>query len=76
VIVLSENLMLLLLGLATGTLCALLAVAPAVLSRGGHLPLVSLALLLAAVLVTGTVAAFAATAAALGAPLLAALRSE
>ncbi len=74
--VLAENLVLLLLGLATGTACALLAVAPAVASRGGHLPLVSLGLLLAAVLVTGVAASILATASALGTPLLPALRSE
>jgi putative ABC transport system permease protein len=74
--VLAENLMLLLLGLTTGTLCAGLAVAPAVASRGGHLPVVSLGLLLAAVLATGVVASLAATAASLRSPLLAALRSE
>jgi ABC-type lipoprotein release transport system permease subunit len=76
VIVLAENVLLLLLGLATGTLCALLAIAPAVSLRGGHLPVVSLGLLLALVLVTGIAASLAATAAALQSPLLTALRSE
>jgi ABC-type antimicrobial peptide transport system permease subunit len=74
-IVLAEN-ALLLLGLATGTVCALLAIAPAVGLRGGHLPVMSLSTLLAAVLVTGIAASLAATAAALRSPLLAALRSE
>jgi ABC-type lipoprotein release transport system permease subunit len=76
IIVLAENVLLLVLGLATGTVCALLAIAPAVSLRGGHLPAVSLALLLASVLVTGVVASLAATAAALRSPVLAALRSE
>jgi len=75
-IVLAENLLLLLLGLATGTACALLAVVPEASLRGGHLPVASLGLLLAAVLVTGTAASLTATAAALQSPLLAALRSE
>jgi ABC-type lipoprotein release transport system permease subunit len=75
-IVLTENLILLLLGLATGTVCALLAIAPAALSRGGRFPAASLALLLAAVLATGVGASLAATRAALRSPLLAALRSE
>ncbi|HTQ55954.1 MAG TPA: ABC transporter permease [Bryobacteraceae bacterium] len=75
-IVLGENLVLLLLGLATGTICALLAIAPAVLARGGRLPVGSLTVLLGAVLVTGVVASVAATRAALRSPLLAALRSE
>ena len=74
--VLAENVLLLLLGLATGTACALLAIAPAVSLRGGHLPVVSLALLLAIVLITGIAASLAATAAALGSPLLTALRAE
>jgi ABC-type lipoprotein release transport system permease subunit len=74
--VLAENLLLLLLGLATGTLCALLAVAPVVATRGGHLPIISLGLLLAAVLATGIAASLAATAASLRSPLIAALRSE
>jgi ABC-type lipoprotein release transport system permease subunit len=74
--VLAENVLLLLLGLATGTVCALLAIAPAVALRGGRLPALSLSLLLAAVLATGVGASLAATAAALRSPLLAALRSE
>ena len=74
--VLAENVLLLLLGLATGTVCALLAIAPAVSSRGGHLPVASLSLLLAAVFITGVAASLMATRAALRSPLLAALRSE
>jgi ABC-type lipoprotein release transport system permease subunit len=74
--VLAENVLLLVLGLATGTVCALLAIAPAVLLRGGHLPAVSLSLLLAIVLVTGIAASLAATAMALRSPLFTALRSE
>jgi ABC-type antimicrobial peptide transport system permease subunit len=75
-IVLLENLLLLLLGLVTGAVCALLAIAPAVALRGGQLPIASLGLLLAAVLATGICASLAATRAALRTPLLAALRSE
>ena len=74
--VLAENVLLLLLGLTTGTVCALLAIAPAVSLRGGHLPVVSLSLLLVAVLVAGIAASLAATAAALRSPLLKALRAE
>jgi ABC-type antimicrobial peptide transport system permease subunit len=74
--VLAENLLLLLLGLATGTSCALLGIAPAIASRGGHLPFVSIGALLAAVLATGIFASLAATGAALRSPLLAGLRSE
>ena len=74
--VLAENALLVLLGLATGTACALLAITPAVSLRGGHVPVVSLSLLLTTVLATGIGASLAATAAALRSPLLTALRSE
>jgi ABC-type antimicrobial peptide transport system permease subunit len=74
--VLAENVFLLLIGLTTGTVCALLAIAPAVSLRGGRVPVLSLSLLLAAVLVAGIAASLAATAAALRSPLLMALRSE
>ncbi len=74
--VLGENLLLLLMGLGTGTVCALLAIAPAAAARGGQLPLASIGLLLAAVVATGTAASLAATRVALRTPLLAALRSE
>jgi ABC-type antimicrobial peptide transport system permease subunit len=74
--VIAENLLLLLLGLATGTVCALLAIAPAIASRGGHLPFGSIGTLLAAVLVTGILASLVATAAALRTPVLAGLGSE
>ncbi len=76
ILVLAENALLLVLGLATGTACALLAIAPAISLRGGRLPVASIGLLLAAVLVTGIGAALAATRAAVRSPVLAALRSE
>jgi putative ABC transport system permease protein len=74
--VMAENLLLLLLGLATGTSCALIAIAPAIASRGGHLQFGSILTLLAAVLATGIVASLAATGIALRSPLLAGLQSE
>ncbi len=74
--ILAENALLLACGLLTGTLCALLAIAPVVSARGGRLPFTSLGLLLAAVVVAGLAASLVATAAALRAPLLAALREE
>jgi ABC-type antimicrobial peptide transport system permease subunit len=77
VMIVAENALLLLCGLATGAACALLAVAPALLARGaGGAPRLSLALLLVAVLAAGFAASLAATAAALRTPLLPALRSE
>jgi hypothetical protein len=74
--VLAENALLLFLGLATGTACALLAIAPVLFSRGLRLPTPSLGLLLLAVLVSGLLASVVATTAALRSPLIPALRSE
>lgn len=74
--VVAENVLLLCCGLATGTVCALLAIAPAFLARGGRLPHVSLGFLLLAVLVSGLSASLVATWAALKSPLLPALKAE
>jgi ABC-type lipoprotein release transport system permease subunit len=74
--VIAENAFLLFCGLATGTLAALLAIAPALASRGGGVSVASIVLLLLVVLVTGLAASVLATAAALRSPLLPALRSE
>jgi putative ABC transport system permease protein len=76
VMVLAENLFLLVVGLGTGGVCAAVAVAPAASVRGGHLPVVSLGVLLVLVLATGMLASLAATAAALRSGVLEALRSE
>jgi ABC-type antimicrobial peptide transport system permease subunit len=74
--VFAENAMLLFLGLVTGTVCALLAVAPVFFDRGGARPNISLGFLLAAVLLSGLAASLIATWAALRSPLLPALRAE
>jgi len=74
--VVAENLLLLISGLVTGTVCALLAIAPVFFARGGKLPHVSLGLLLLAVLVSGLTASLVATWAALRSPLLPALHAE
>jgi ABC-type lipoprotein release transport system permease subunit len=74
--VLAENVYLLLMGLATGAVCAALATAPAVSARGGHVPLASLAVLLALVAATGIASSSVATAVALRSALLDALKSE
>ncbi|MGI8899056.1 MAG: ABC transporter permease, partial [Pyrinomonadaceae bacterium] len=74
--VVSENALLLFCGLLTGTVCALLAIAPVFFERGGRLPNISLGLLLAGVLVSGLIASLVATWAALRSPLLPALRAE
>jgi len=76
VMAVAENAFLLSCGLLTGTLCALLAIAPVVAARGGRLPVESLGGLLLAVVVSGLLASLLATAAALRAPLLASLREE
>ncbi|MGD0048283.1 MAG: FtsX-like permease family protein [Bryobacteraceae bacterium] len=75
-IVLAENAFLLLMGLATGVVCAALAAAPAVSARGGHVPVASLAVLLALVAATGIASSAIATAVALRSQLLDALQSE
>ncbi|MBL8231489.1 MAG: ABC transporter permease [Bryobacterales bacterium] len=74
--VLAENTLLLACGLAAGTVCALLAIAPALLERGGKLPLGAMVLMLLAVFVTGMIASSVAVRAALGSPLLGSLRAE
>ena len=76
IMVVAENAWLLFCGLLTGAACALLAIAPALFSRGGQLPTLSMAILLMVVLVTGLAASLLATVAALRSPLLPALRSE
>jgi hypothetical protein len=73
--VVTENAYLVCCGILTGALCAMLAIGPAFVSRGGHLPALSLWLLLA-VFVTGLLASLGATIAALRAPLLPSLRAE
>jgi hypothetical protein len=76
-IVLTENVLLLVYGLAIGTLCAVVAVVPAVLDRGGWLPIRAGGwLLLGGVFIAGLLSSMAATYAALRTPLLGALRAE
>jgi ABC-type lipoprotein release transport system permease subunit len=74
--VVAENVLLLICGLAVGTICAIISIAPALLDRGGRLPIDTLAWLLLGVLGTGLLASIGATVAALRSPLLAALRNE
>lgn len=74
--VIVENAFLLVAGTAIGAVCALVAIAPAFMARGGHLPNPSLALLLLAAPVAGMVASLAAVRAVTRAPLLETLRAE
>jgi ABC-type antimicrobial peptide transport system permease subunit len=75
-LVLSENLMLLVAGLAGGVLSALLAVAPHLAGAGAAVPVGWLALMLALVLAAGLAAGLVGVAATLRAELLPALRAE
>jgi hypothetical protein len=75
-LVLAENTLLLLGGLGTGTLTALIAITPALLARGGSFSPTSLGLLLLAVLATGLIASLLAVREAVRSPLLEALRAE
>ncbi len=76
-IVLAEALLLLCLGLAVGVACALVALAPAALDRGGTMPTgAGTWLLLAAIFGTGAAASILATRAAVRTNLLGALRAE
>ena len=74
--VLVENGLLLFGGLGIGTICALVAIAPAWIERGGQFPVMSLGGLLLAVAGAGLVSSLAATVVAVRSPLLPALRSE
>jgi putative ABC transport system permease protein len=74
--VVAENVLLLVGGLIIGTFCALLAIAPMFLDRGGRLPIGTVALLLLGVMGTGLLASLGATIAALRSPLLSSLRAE
>src|SRR5262249_40152660 len=76
-IVLAENVLLLIWGLAIGTICAVVAVAPAVAERGSWLPIGPGGwTLIAGVFVAGSLSSMAATRAALRTPLLQALRAD
>jgi len=74
--VLLENLVLLIGGLALGTLAALVVVLPQMLLGAAHVPLGDLAIMLGIVLVAGITTGFIAVRATLKAPLLGALRGE
>ncbi|HET6671042.1 MAG TPA: FtsX-like permease family protein [Pyrinomonadaceae bacterium] len=74
--VIAENFFLLTCGLLTGTVCAIMAIAPVFFDRGGRAPGLSLGFLLLAVLISGLTASILATWATLKSPLLPALRAE
>jgi len=74
--VVSENAVLLLGGLAVGIVAAAVALTPFWLPQGGGVPWAALAGLLAAIVVAGLVAGWLATRSAVGSPLLPALRGD
>ncbi len=74
--VLAENAVLLVAGIAIGTIAGLAAVVPNLISEGHHLPAGALALTLLLVLVVGMLASSFAVAGTVRAPLLAALKGD
>jgi putative ABC transport system permease protein len=76
VLILAESAILLICGLACGTVCALIAIMPALHARGGAFPVYMAGLILAAVLIVGMTSSIIAVSAAFRAPLLETLRSE
>jgi ABC-type antimicrobial peptide transport system permease subunit len=75
-LVLWENGFILLWGLVAGSVSAILATSPNLLSRGANLPWLSLAMLLIAVFVTGMIAALFAVISASRLPIVTTLRGE
>jgi ABC-type antimicrobial peptide transport system permease subunit len=75
-VVATENVLLMLLGLLSGTVSALVAIAPAFAARGGSVPIAALAALLAVVLAGGVLSSLLAVAAVGRMPLLGSLRSD
>ena len=75
-LILAESVSLVVWGLLAGAACALLAVLPAIVERGGSFPWTAVVMLLAAVLAAGFISTIAATAMAIRLPLLASLRAE
>jgi hypothetical protein len=75
-IIVAENLVLLIWGLACGTICSSLAILPALHARGVTFPAAMVGLILVAVLFVGSTSSVLAVLAAFRSPLLEALRSE
>jgi putative ABC transport system permease protein len=76
IVIIGEAALLLGAGLATGLVCAALAIAPAWLGRGGSVPGPGLLLLLMTIAIAGLLSSAIATRAALGGRILDALRAE
>lgn len=76
IMVSSENVILLFLGLAAGTLCALVAIIPAIMERGGQFPSYSFAWLVPSILLTGVLSSLFAAYSVLGISLVTVLKSD
>ena len=76
VMTLMENALLLGGGVLAGTLCAILAIAPAATAQGGRFPTVALVILVGVLLVVGVAVSLISTRVALREAVLPALRSE
>ena len=74
--ILAENALILVGGLAMGAACAVIAIIPAIASRGGHVAAWSMASWLGIILITGLAAVSMATLIMVRQPLLASLRAE
>lgn len=74
--ILAENSLVLVAGLAIGAVCAVVAILPAITSHGGHVAALSMAGWILIILATGIAAAFIATMLMMRLPLIPALRSE
>jgi hypothetical protein len=74
--ILAENALILTGGVAIGTVCAFLAIIPAIAARGGHVAALPMARWLVIILATGLATVFIATAIMVRRPLVESLRSE
>jgi putative ABC transport system permease protein len=75
-IILAENALLIVWGLASGAICAFVAVTPAMIARGSSFPILMIGEVLLTVLMVGLLASVLALLAAFRSPLIAALHSE
>ncbi len=74
--IVAENALVLAAGLVIGTVCALVAIVPAIASRGGHVAVLSMGVWLAVILITGLAAVALSSMLLMRLPLLSALHSE
>jgi putative ABC transport system permease protein len=75
-VILLENVLMVCWGLVSGSICAILAIIPAMQTRGGIWPFAGFALIIVLVLAAGLISSIVAVIAALCSPLLASLHTE